>query len=266
VLWPTGLTVHHADPSSYFPGVIARATAWLAMGAIVILLVRQRRLASLFGLLWFVVNFAPVSGIIPIPSAPIAERFLYVPAIGLWLLVADQAGALGRRGAWRRVVVGGAITVCLALAALTIQRNGDWRDDEALFSSALQVDPSSTDARYNLAIALAARGDADGARRQWEAILGLDHSSVGALAQLGTWHAQRGELEAAGGYFARVLAVNPGDVETRFNMAVLQERLGRKREALGHYEAWLRSGPVDYPGLVPQVQEKVRRLQAEVGR
>jgi tetratricopeptide (TPR) repeat protein len=263
VLWPSGLTVHHADPSTYFPEAGARAIAWLAMIAAVVLLARQRRLVSLFGLLWFAVNFAPVSGIIPIPSAPIAERFLYVPAIGLWLLAADQVEALAGRPRLRRAAQAAALAACLALAGATIRRNRDWKDDQALFTSALRVDPASTEARYNLAIALADRGDADGARRQWERVLSQDAAHTGALSQLGTWHAQRGELEAAGGYFGRVLSVNPRDVETRFNLAVLLERLGRKDEALRQYREFLRLEPVDYPDLVPRVQERIRRPQGE---
>jgi tetratricopeptide (TPR) repeat protein len=216
-----------------------------------------------FGLLWFAVNFAPVSGIIPIPSAAIAERFMYVPAIGLWLVAADQLEALREKISTRWWIPLGVAALCAVLAAVTVRRNQDWRSDTALFESALRVDPRSTDARYNLAIARLDAGDGDGARREWERTLHIDPGHAGALAQLGTWHAQRGDLATAGGYFERVLAVNPRDVETRFNLALLLERLGRRDDALRHYQEFLRLDPVDYPDLVPRVRERIRKLERE---
>jgi tetratricopeptide (TPR) repeat protein len=266
LLWPSGLTVHHGDPASYFTGTGVRIAAWVAIALVVTLLVRQRRPVTGFGLLWFAVNFAPVSGIIPIPSAAIAERFMYVPAIGLWLVAADQLEALRAKFSTRRWIPLGGVALCAVLAAVTARRNQDWRSDTALFESALRVDPGSTDARYNLAIALLDSGDADGARREWERTLAVDPRHVGALSQLGTWYAQSGDLATAGQYFERVLAVNPRDVETRFNLALLLERLGRKGEALRHYQVFLRLDPVDYPELVPRVREKIEALQREPAR
>ena len=263
VLWPSGLTVHHGNPASYFTGAGVRVAAWIAIALGVTLLVPQRRPVTGFGLLWFAVNFAPVSGIIPIPSAAIAERFLYVPAIGLWLVAADQMEALRGKASRRWWVPAAAVALCAALAAVTVRRNQDWRSDTALFESALRVDPRSTDARYNLAIARLDAGDGDGARREWERTLAVDPGHAGALAQLGTWHAQRGDLATAGWYFERVLAVNPRDVETRFNLALLLERLGRRDDALRHYQEFLRLDPVDYPDLVPRVQERIQKLERE---
>jgi tetratricopeptide (TPR) repeat protein len=74
-----------------------------------------------------------------------------------------------------------------------------------------------------------------------------------------------GDLATAGWYFERVLAVNPRDVETRFNLALLLERLGRRDDALRHYQEFLRLDPVDYPDLVPRVQERIRNLEREPG-
>jgi tetratricopeptide (TPR) repeat protein len=266
VLWPSGLTVHHGDAASYFTGSLVRIAAWVAIALVVTLLVRQRRAVTGFGLLWFAVNFAPVSGIIPIPSAAIAERFMYVPAIGLWLVAADQLEALRAKFSTRWWIPLGVCALCAALAAVTVGRNRDWQSDIALFESALRVDPGSTDARYNLAIALLDGGDGDGARREWERTLAVDPRHVGALSQLGTWYAQRGALATAGPYFEQVLAVNPGDVETRFNLAVLLERLGKRDQALRHYQEFLRLDPVDYPELVPRVREKIEAMQREPAR
>lgn len=262
LLFPSGLTVHHAEPEAYLAGAPALLAAWAAIAAGLALLLRGGRPATRIGLLWFAVFFVPVSTIIPMPSASIAERHLYLPAIGLWLVAGDQlarlAGALRRP----RAVAGAVAAIAVALAIVTARRNLDWKDDVALFSSAVRVNPASSEARFDLSLALAERGDAEGARREWERIAVLDPRHVGALSQLGTYHAERGRLDLAAGYFSRVLALDPRDVETRFNMALLLERLHRPREALEEYEKFLALDPVDFPELVPRVEERVRQLRA----
>lgn len=264
-IFPAGLTVHHPEPETFLPGRVGLAVTWVAILAATALLVRQRRPATRFGLLWFAVNLVPVSGIVPIPSATLAERYLYVPGIGLWLVAADQAALLARRIPGRRTVAWAAVAVSAALAAVTVRRNRDWRDDLALFSSAVRVDPGSAEASYNLAVALDARGHADAARREWERTLRLDPANVGALARLGTFHAERGAFDLAAGYFARVLALRPDHVETRFNLALLLERLGRREEALEQYREFLRLAPVDYPALERRVRERIGALEGPAG-
>ena len=265
LLFPSGLTVHHAEPEAYFAGAPALVAAWAGIAIALGLLLRGGRPATRLGLLWFAVQFVPVSTIIPMPSAPIAERHLYLPAIGLWLVAADQLARLADALRRPRAVAWGVAAVAVALTAVTARRNLDWKDDVSLFSSALRVHPASSEARFDYALALADRGDVEGARREWERIVALDPRHVGALSQLGTYFAERGRLDEAAAYFSRVLAVDPRDVETRFNMALLLERLHRPREALEEYERFLALDPVDFPDLVPRVRERVRRLREALG-
>jgi Flp pilus assembly protein TadD len=259
VILPAGLTVHHEQPEIFLARPAALVAAWGAIVTLAAVLVRQRRPATWFGLLWFAVNLGPVSGIVPIPSAPLAERYLYVPAIGLWLVAADQITFLAAK-LRRPRAVWAALVIPMALATVTMARNRDWRDDLALFSSAVRVAPSSTDASYNHAIALADRGDEQGARLEWERTVALDPAHVGALARLGTHYAEQGDFATAASYFSRVLATRPDDVETRFNLALLLERLGRPEDALVHYREFIRLDPVDYPDLTQRVRERIRTL------
>ena len=188
---------------------------------------------------------------------------MYVPAIGLWLVAADQMSALQPK-AWARWLVPlGAVAICLVLGVVTFRRSQDWKSDITLFESALRVDAGSTDARYNLAVALLDAGDGNGARREWERTLAIAPGHTGAMVQLGTWHAQQGDLATAATYFERALAVDPRDVEARFNLALLFERLGRRAEAIRQYQEFLRSDPVDYPELILQVRERIQKLERD---
>jgi tetratricopeptide (TPR) repeat protein len=265
LILPRGLTILHPDPSGVPVASWAVACTWLALVVGGGLLIRQRRSASIFGLLWLAVNFVPASSLIPIPSAPIAERYMYVPAIGLWVVAGDQLQALRGR-AWARPWLPWVAACALAtLAAGTLERSRDWTDDLRLQSSAVRVDPASAAARYNLGLVLLEKGDADGARREWETALSVDPRHVGAMSQLGVWHAARGDLEAARTYFSGVLDVSPADVEASFNMGLLLERLGRPEEAMRQYEAFLGLDPVDYPELIGRVKERVTSLRNRAG-
>jgi hypothetical protein len=257
LLFPRGLTIHYAAPATYFahPGLLVGA--WAVIGGLLAYLLRQGRPVTRFGLGWFALHFVTVSGIVPLPSAPLADRYLYLPAIGLWLVAADQLELLRRRPAFRRAVTLGIALLAGSLAIRTAVRTGDWKDNLALFQSAVRVDPRSVEASYNLGLALLHRGESDQARRE------LDKGHSGALAQLGTWHAAKGELERALGYFTAVLEHQPRDVETRFNLGLLMERMGRPAEALRYYQEFLALQPVDYPEVVPRVRERVVQLKEQ---
>jgi tetratricopeptide (TPR) repeat protein len=201
-----------------------------------------------------------VSTLVPFPSAPIADRFMYVPLIGLWLALADQAqrAARDRRGRRAALVVSGA--VLLALAALTSLRNRDWRDDVALFGSAARVDPRSATARFNLGLALAERGDVPSARAEWLRAVALEPAHVDSLVQLGVLEAEQGRLPEARRWFGRALAAAPADAEANFNMALLLERSGQPTVAVDHYRRFLSVAGAQRGDLVPRVRVRIEQL------
>jgi Flp pilus assembly protein TadD len=264
--WPAGLTVHHAPPERFLESGGALTVAWVVLGLAVVAVLRTRRPLSSLGLLWAAVNFVPVSTIVPIPSSPFAERFAYLPAIGLWLVLADQLERLReRRPALRRPVTAAVAAVVLALAVRTARRNLDWRDNLSLFTSAAQVVPDSVDAANNLGLALQAAGDEPGARREWERAVALDPSNAGALVLLAELDARGGDLPGARARLERAVAVRPGDAEARFDLALTAEQMGDLVAALQQYEAFIALAPVDHAELIPRVEERVAVLRARLG-
>jgi tetratricopeptide (TPR) repeat protein len=239
ILFPAGLNVFHGVPAG---GVAASPwlfVAWLAIGMAVAGLVLQRSAPSLVGLGWFLVNFLPVANIVPIPSASMAERFIYLPAVGFWVIGADQGLRLIRRVSWKRGMVALQTAAVLALAATTVRRNLDWRDDLALFRSSVEEDPRSSLGHFNLGTTLRDQGDLAGARRAWERAIEIDPRDVGALVQLGTVAAVQGDLLAADRMYRRALAVEPTNPTATLNLAKVCERTGRYPEAVDLYGRFL---------------------------
>lgn len=233
VVWPRDLTIFHREPvpswSDLFP--------WLGLGALLIWLLRRPPPAARLGALWLAFGVVPLAGVVPIPSATVAERYVYAVLPGLWLLLAEAAQRIPRKAALPILSL-----IALLLAARTIQRTRDWHDDVRLAASAVEVDSASARARFNLGVALKDSGDLPAAEREWTAALRLEPEDAETMTQLGTAAAVRGDLAQAEALFRRALARRPGLAMAALNLARICERTGRPEEARA-LEAQVRGRP-----------------------
>ena len=260
VVLPRGLAIFHVVERQVTPAVIV---TWLgALGVAAALLARPSA-GSTLGLAWFVLNLAPISNLVAIPTSTlVAERYLYAPAVGLWLIAADLVRRAMDRVGWRPVAIGvSAVTAVLALA--TAARALDWRDDLSLARSAVQAEPSSSEAHYNLGVALKDLGDLGAARDAWETASRLDPTHARAVAQLATAAAVAGRLDEAEAGLRRALALDPRLALARYNLARLLDLAGRAGEAVEQYQAFLSQArsSADAP-YVPRARERLARLRS----
>ena len=135
-----------------------------------------------------------------------AERYLYLPAIGLWIIAADRGYALYREDAQQQ----GDCDRCgngvvLLLGGVTANRNRDWKNDIALFGSVVRTDPGSSFGHFNLGNSLRDAGDLEGAEQEWNETLRLDPANSGAMTQLGSLAAIKGDLGKAEHWFQAAL-------------------------------------------------------------
>jgi hypothetical protein len=126
---------------------------WLALLAAGLQALRRGRLAPAVGLLWFLGVLLPVLQIVPIPER-FAERFAYLPAIGLFLLLAALFRAAHAR--WPVPAALGGAALLAALGLLTLERNQDWLSPARLWGSAAWAQPRSARAHLGLGEALRA--------------------------------------------------------------------------------------------------------------
>ena len=248
LLFPSDLTLFHKVPQGglftppwYFP-------AMLILVGVIFLIVKSRSRAALFGLAWLVINYAPISNIIPIPSDQLTERYLYMPAAGFFLCLGVLFSRLYSRERYRQLLWGGAAIIVVALAGVTVQRNLDWRNNLSLFSSGVRNDPASPAAHYNLGTAYMETGQLQSARSEWEKTLSLNPEYSDALTQMGTLAAVQGDLTRAEMYYLAALKAPPGETDPDKSMAHLNlgkicDKRGRSREALQHYRQFLKTVP-----------------------
>lgn len=224
----------------------------LALGAGFVALLVAAALGSVLrsgsaALVWIAIFLLPVAGIVPIGGAIVAERFLYLPSVGLAILAAGLVRRV-RTARARPVLVGVAVLMLATSALLTIARARVWENDLTLFENVARTTPRYPEGRMNLAIEYGKRGRHEEAIRRLEEVVRERPRSDMALVNLGVQHAGAGRLDAAIARFRTALALNPRSPEALFNLGLAETASGRPREAEAAFRALVEVVPSRGPG------------------
>jgi tetratricopeptide (TPR) repeat protein len=239
MLWPVDLAAMYPHPGVEAPLVVLLATLLLALLTAVAIVERRRRPFLLVGWLWYLGTLVPVIGLVQVGAVAMADRFTYVPLVGVFVAVAWLVPPTPAP----RVVAAAAGVVLALLAARAWTQVYVWRDSATLFANALAVDEANPLAHVNLAVALDARGDLDGATAHLERALVLRPGMVTAHVSLGNNLARKGRYEEAIVQYRAAIAADPGSARALNNLGWVQLRLGRLDEAIDSLERALRIEP-----------------------
>jgi hypothetical protein len=259
LLLPVQQRLFHEVPSGALANPLVLALVWAAILTAVVWLWRGRRPVTRLGILWFAVNLAPIANIVPIPSAVMAERYLYLPSVGFFLVAADQLYALAARVGTPRWVWVACALLCVAMGARTAVRNRDWRDDLSLFEAEVEVNSRSAKAYFNLCTSRIEARDLQKAVADCQRAIDRDPNHGKTLAQLANLLRTQGRYHDAESLYRRSVSVVPGDAQVRYNFATLLDWNGKPAQALSEFEIFLRLAPPDHPAL-----EKARAHQQQL--
>ncbi len=274
--WPANLTAAHV-------GGPTTENTWPAMAAAGLLLTLltagavwgawrgQRWLAV--GWFWFLGTLVPTIGLVQVGLQVIADRFLYLPQIGLCIAVAWGVGRKGERekGSGGEREKGGkgerepggfslspstrcagappfslSLLSALLLAALTTaawQQTRHWRDSESLWARALALNPRNPAALNNLGEALMAHGHVDEAIAHYRMSLAIDPDHEAAHNNLGVALAGRGLLDEAIEHYQKALNLKPDHAETYDNLGLALVRRGQVDQAVACFRQALKLKP-----------------------
>jgi hypothetical protein len=258
---PFGYKTYYSIPPDIWQNLKWIIPAWTVLGFIGVFLMRSGSKAAYFALFWLACNYVPISNIIEIPSAAMAERFIYLPSIGVWLLIGFGVNYFISRGASHRSIFTLVAGVTLLLATFSILRCRDWKSDLTLFTSLITIDPESAYGHYNLGGWYREQGNLQKARYHWEKTVQIRPQHTKALNQLGSVSFIENRLSDAERFYRLALDAQSENAEANYNLALILERTGRYGEALVHYKLFLSRVPPEYKNLVPNVTSRIIRLQ-----
>lgn len=245
-LWPSGLAVLYPHPGDALP-------LWQPMAAGTLLVVitgmavalRRCMPHLLVGWMWYLGTLVPVIGLVQVGQQALADRYTYIPLIGLFIALAWGLGDLvDRWPEWRKIVIAGAVASVLGLAVCAWLQVRHWKDSIALWDHALQVTAENSTARNNLGLAhLEEKGSAATAEEHLRAAIALQPGYVRAFANLGRALDRQGKTEEAIGWYRQALDIEPDLPETRNNLGIALAKRGRLDEAIEQLTEAVRLAP-----------------------
>jgi tetratricopeptide (TPR) repeat protein len=262
MVWPARLAAFYPQ-RELGPAVVAGAAA-LLLGTTAVVAWRARREPYLaVGWLWYLGTLVPVIGIVQVGSQAMADRYAYVPLIGLFVAIAwVGASLLSRRPAARPAAGAVALAILLALAVRTRQQVGVWHDSLSLFSSSVRAVPDSWVAHYNLGEALTGSGRFAEAEAEYRETIRLQPRFARAHNNLGMALDSQGHTEEAIAAYAQAVHLKPDLAEAYNNLGVDYASLGRYTEGVAALREALRLRP-DFAQARHNLDVALRRMAAQ---
>ena len=280
VVWPAGLGIFYPFPPSVPPLRVAVSAAVLVAVTVLAFRFARRAPYALVGWLWFAGMLVPVIGLVQVGAQARADRYMYLPLIGLSIAASWGAVDLARRVARPRLAAAAAVVLTIVCAGVTHAQVRHWRDTVALWSHTAQVTnhlpnygvhfglaeylrvhgrsaeaipryeeairrrPTYPDSHYGLGQALIDLGYAERALTAFGEAVRLNPDYAEARMALGLLHARHGRAEEAAGHFAVAVRLRPNIADGHRHLALALAMAGRLTDALPHFAEAVRLDPL----------------------
>jgi Flp pilus assembly protein TadD len=246
MLWPTRLAVYYPHPGAALSVAVALGAGVLLVVITVLVLGPGRRRPYLaVGWLWYVGTLVPVIGLVQVGGQAMADRYTYVPLIGVFLML--TWGAADLAAAWRLprlCLIAAGAAVLFACAALTWVQVGYWKSSLELWARAAAVTDNNGLAHLNLGGCYFEQHMLSDAKREFERAAELGPGRAGPHAKLGTVLAELGRWEQAAAEYRRAIELEPETAWPHYNLGCALVELGRPEEAMAEFR---KAGDLD-PG------------------
>ncbi len=246
MIWPNRLAVLYPFPEGFH--------LWEIVGAILLLVcisglvIRAGRRHPYLGVgwLWYLGTLVPVIGLVQVGIQATADRYTYVPLIGLFIMVAWGFPDLLKAWQYRRIVLsvsaGLLLSVLMIVARLQVYH---WENDITIFKHTLDTTSNNFLMHNNLGLTLANQGKVQEAISHYNEALRINPYFARAQCNLGVVLARQGKIEEAMMHYTKALQIDPNYAKAHCNLGVALIRQGKAEEAITHYKEALRIKP-DY--------------------
>ncbi|QTA92396.1 Tetratricopeptide repeat-containing protein [Desulfonema magnum] len=249
IICPRNLSVYYPYPEAIPLWQYTGGGLLLICVSILTLRTLKRMPCLATGWLWYLGTLVPVSGLIQTGLWPaLADRWAYVPLIGIFVMMAWGIPEICKDREWRHAKTGLVIIAVMVLSILTVMtwfQVRYWKNNITLFEHALKVNPHNYVAHGHMGVALAAQEKTDEAIRHYTRILRSDPNDFKTLNNMGLALSDQGKPDEAIRYLSQALRLKPDYAKTLNNMGIVLAKQGKTEEAVHYFSEALKSDP-DY--------------------
>jgi Flp pilus assembly protein TadD len=244
LLWPAGLAALYPLPKSISGWEAAGSIAVLIGISVAVFVYGNRRSYIPMGWLWYLGTLVPVIGLVQVGRQSMADRYTYVPTIGLFIIVAWGACDLLRSGAGRKFVLPAAAMLVIAASAVLARiQVGYWQNATTLWERAISTTDNNYFAHYSLGFTLAAQGNNDEAIGHYREALRIKPGFPDAETGIGSVLVVQGKISEAADHFTSALRAKPDLAEAHNGMGNVLIRESKSTDAAAEYAEALRISP-----------------------
>jgi tetratricopeptide (TPR) repeat protein len=234
MFWPQNLAIVYpfdADSITFWPIVLCVFTV-VTISFLVIRFGRARRYLPV-GWFWFLGTLVPVIGFVQVGQQSYADRYTYIPYIGLFIMIAWGLTELLSKWSYRRIALGTSALVALTVLGIcTYRQTSYWKNNSTLFSHALEITQNNYVAYSGLGDALRKDGNTSLAIEQYKKAIRIAPDHADALLGLGCALSDQGDFSRASEYFLKTLQLKPNFALAYYNLGVVRQKQGKLDEAV----------------------------------
>ena len=245
MFWPVDLIPFYNHPENRLELWKLLLSVCVVIALTAIGFIRRRKNPYLLvGWFWYVVMLVPVIGIVQVGLQGHADRYTYLPQIGLYVAIVWLIRDLTKSWRQQRVILGAAAAIILgSLSILSRKQTTHWRDTEALWSYTLTVTPENDVAHAGLAGILFVRGQVDEAIRHYEIALRLRSGNVAAQFGLARALASKQKVDEAISHYQKALSIQPDNAAASNDLGVMFASKGEIDNAIAAWRLTLSFDP-----------------------
>jgi len=247
MFWPARLAVLYPHPADGIPTARAVIFAALLLLITFFLLYHTRRHRYLaFGWLWYLGTLVPVIGIVQVGVQAMADRYTYIPLVGIFIIIAFGCPDLIKKIPFKKYILAAAASVCLIACSITTRvQLGYWKDGFSLFDHTLAVTKNNYVIQNNYATVLNNLGRPADAVEHFKEALRFLPDSFEVHNNYGNALKKLGQIDQAIKHFRFALKLNPNAKLTHYNLALALVAKGQYDQAIKHYKIYLGPGLED---------------------
>ena len=239
-VFPVDLAVPYPFQAWSGAQIAGAAVLLLAVSVAAVMLTRKAPWLAV-GWFWYVGTLVPVIGLVQIGEFSMADRYTYVPLIGVFIAVAWGLERLTcDKPTPRKALALVALFALFGCVVLTRQQIRVWRNTETLFTHAIRVTPENYLAHYNLGRNLIARGRAEEALVQFEKALQIRPTNIDACNNIAGTYAAMGKMDRALEYLKKGAVLDPNNADIHYNLGFILHKQGHIADAMRHYREAIR--------------------------